>query len=152
MRMSETVERDYLEDTETEHEPDEFGLDDDIAQEAGLIQEEKDKSAKYTPEQIENARVWASRINSGFVVAVDKFVCPSVELAEMVDVSQGVEALTPVVLELGGGDSAWLKKMESKYTPYIAAGMYLGTTIVIARGAEKAARAQQESGGENGKE
>lgn len=119
---------------EYENESDlDSGLD-DLISEAAQEKEQAEKEANEpTQEESEAARAMAEKLNAGFLIGVDKFICPSVDLFEHVDGARGVDALTPLCEQFGGEAPAWITELTEKYAPYIGAGLYVGTTIYQAR-------------------
>jgi len=107
-----------------------------------------------TADEVAQAAALAARINSGFLWLVNRTQCPHVAIDEIVDRKAGNEAFLPLAEKWGGEVPPWLAALE----PYIAAGVYMGTTIVTAKQveaqiiaqAEKAAKESQ--GGAGGEE
>lgn len=125
-------------------ENEEFGLDDLI--EAEGVEAANQAKAENEPgiDELEKARLFAEKLNSGFLWGVDRFVCPSANINELIDRDAGTEALTPLALEMGGTMPAWLAEALKKYDPYIKAGTYMGVTIWTANQIEKQMQAENE--------
>lgn len=142
--MSEAIE--LVEDIEAEGE----SLD-DLQQE---WQNENDKARAIedqpSDEEKKRAAVLAARINGGFLFLVSRTQCPHVDISELVDREQGDSAFLPLAEKWGGEVPPWFAAFE----PYIAAGIYMGTTIVTARQVEAQVIEQAASGkgGGNGEE
>lgn len=114
------------------------------------------------PEELEKARRLAEKMNSGFLWMVHKTQAPHVDLKQVIDQQEGVEAFTPIAEKWGGEVPAWIVQFQ----PYIGAGLYIGTAIAQARAAEAQAveilkerqrqrmqqGAEQQNGGQDGKE
>lgn len=107
------------------------------------------------PEEIRQAEELAKRINGGFLWIVNRTQCPHVDINEIVDRAQGDEAFLPLAEKWGGEVPEWLQALQ----PYIAAGVYMGSTIITARQIERQIieeaerqRKQQEEGATNGEE
>lgn len=134
-------------------EVEELGLDDLIEAE-----EKEQAQAQFEEDQpdqteLERARIFAEKLNMGFLFGVNKMVCPSVEsIDDIVNREAGTEALTPLALEMGGTTPPWLVEFLQKYDPYIKAGIYMGMTVYTASQVEKQIRAEQEKEAENGSE
>ncbi|NIB44720.1 hypothetical protein HBA55_34390 [Pseudomaricurvus alkylphenolicus] len=127
------------------------GLDDLIQQEdAAEIQEQRDqeeaqaKAAQPSEMELERAKRLAEQMNGAFLFGVDKMICPSVDFLQVVDPEVGNEKLLPLALAMGGEVPAWIRALLDQYQPYIAAGLYMGTTIFTARKLEMVAREQAE--------
>lgn len=117
--------------------------------------EEAAEAARPDPADLERARKLAEKMNGGFLWVVNRTQCPHVKIDEVVDRKQGDEAFIPLAEKWGGEVPPWLAVLE----PYIAAGVYMGTTIASARQAEALViedarrRAQQHNqGAPNGQE
>ncbi|WP_250655047.1 hypothetical protein [Alkalimarinus coralli] len=136
--MSDVVELDAVEENE------EFGLDDLI--EAESVEAANQAQAENEPsvDELERARAFAEKLNGGFLWGVDRFVCPSANIDELIDREAGTEALTPLALEMGGTMPPWLAEALKKYDPYIKAGTYMGVTIWTAQQIEKQIQAANE--------
>lgn len=85
------------------------------------------------PEEIRQAEELAKRINGGFLWVVNRTQCPHVNIDEIVDREQGDEAFLPLAEKWGGEVPEWLQALQ----PYIAAGVYMGSTIITARQIER---------------
>jgi len=93
-----------------------------------------------TADEVAQAAALAARINSGFLWLVNRTQCPHVAIDEIVDRKAGNEAFLPLAEKWGGEVPPWLAALE----PYIAAGVYMGTTIVTAKQVEAQIIAQAE--------
>jgi hypothetical protein len=107
-----------------------------------------------TPDEAAAAAALAARINGGFLWLVNRTQCPHVDIDELVNREKGNEAFLPLAEKWGGEVPPWLAVLE----PYIAAGVYMGTTIVTAKQveaqivAQAKAAAESEAGGDSGEE
>lgn len=106
-------------------------------------------------EEIERARKLAEKMNGGFLWVVNRTQCPHVDIDQIVNREAGNEAFEPLAERWGGEVPAWLQQFE----PYIAAGVYMATTIATARQVERqviekarAKQQQQQEGGQHGSE
>lgn len=127
----------------------------DLEQEWSATQAEAEYQANQPdPDEVERARKLAEKMNASFLWAVNRTQCPHVAIDELVDREKGNEAFEPLAEKWGGEVPPWLEAMQ----PYIAAGVYMGTTIITARQAEAAVieqaerRHQQEQGARDGEE
>ncbi|NIB44742.1 hypothetical protein HBA55_34500 [Pseudomaricurvus alkylphenolicus] len=107
-------------------------------------QEEKAKAEQPTHDDIERAKAFASQLNGAFLFGVDKVVCPSIDIGDHVDPSEGDAKLLPLALAMGGEIPTWLKELIAQWGPYVGAGLYMGTTIYQARKLELAERERAE--------
>lgn len=127
-------------------ESEEFGIDDLIKEEEKEQAEQQAEAEKPDNSDLEKARLFAEKMNTGFLFGVNKMVCPSVEaIDDFVDREAGVDALTPLALSMGGAAPDWVVEFMQKYQPYIAAGMYMGMTIYTASQMEKMIIAEAEA-------
>jgi hypothetical protein len=100
----------------------------------------------------QQAEALAARINTGFLWLVNRTQCPHVHIDDIVNREAGNDAFLPLAEKWGGEVPPWMAALE----PYIAAGVYMGSTIVTAKQVEaqviedarQAQKAQQESGGD----
>lgn len=145
----EQLSLEHIEDQDNQEEA--HGLDELIQEEEGNLEQEaakreaaEEKAKQLTQAQIEKAKVLAARMNGVFLFAVDKAVCPSVPVSDIVDRAKGDAALLPLAMSWGGEMPDWLERFLEQYQPYIAAGVYMGTTIYTARRVEIAIRQQAE--------
>lgn len=105
---------------------------------------EVEKASVPTEAEILKAQALASGVNKAFLFGVSKVICPSVDIGKIVNEQAGVDALTPLALELGGEIPPWAIEMYAKFAPYIAAGVYAGSTVMQCRKIELAVRAETE--------
>jgi hypothetical protein len=102
--------------------------------------EAEELESQPTADEVARAAALAARINSGFLWLVNRTQCPHVSIDEIVDRKAGNEAFLPLAEKWGGEVPPWLAALE----PYIAAGVYMGTTIVTAKQVEAQILAQAE--------
>ena len=138
--MSKAAENDAI---AVEHEGETLA---DLEQEWQATQDEAEEleNQPSAAEQIQ-AEALAARINGGFLWLVNRTQCPHVSIDEFVDRQAGNDAFLPLAEKWGGEVPPWMAALE----PYIAAGVYMGTTIVTAKQKEaqvieQARQAQQE--------
>lgn len=88
------------------------------------------------PDAAEAARAakLAEKMNGSFLWLVNRTQCPHVALKEMVSQEEGEAAFLGLAEKWGGEVPAWMEAVQ----PYIAAGVYMGVTIAVARDAEAA--------------
>ena len=108
---------------------------------------------RLNPEEQEQARKLAEKMNAGFLWMVNRTQCPHVNIDEIVERSKGDEAFEPLAEKWGGEVPEWVQQ----FSPYIGAAIYMGTTIVTARQVERqileaAERQQQQEAGQHGEE
>lgn len=103
------------------------------------------EAAQPSDFELEKARMFAKQMNTVFLFAVDKAVCPSVSIHEHVEREDGEEAFLPLAQAMGGEIPPWLARLLADYAPYIGAGMYMGTTVFMARKLEREFQAEQEA-------
>lgn len=128
----------------------------DLEQEWSQEQAEVEaKENEPTKAEKEKAEKLARKLNSGFLYVVNRTACPHVKVDQVIDREEGDQAFQDLAERWGGEVPEWLARWE----PYIAAGVYMGTTIATARQAErqaieilKAQHQQQQEGGQNGAE
>lgn len=118
-----------------------------------LDQEEAEAAAqaeKPSAEDEAKARAFAEEMNNAFLWIVNRTQCPHIDIDQVVNREKGVDSLEPLAAQWGGEIPAWLKP----FRPYLAAGVYMGATIVTARQAERQALEilKQQQGGEHGQE
>lgn len=126
-------------------ENEEFGLDDLIEAEEKESEQKQRESAQQQEEEskpdnfeLEKARLLASKMNWGFLFAVNKLVCPSIDnIDEYIDREAGNEAFVPLALEMGGEVPEWVLTLQKKYGPYFVAGAYAAGTIYSLKQVEK---------------
>lgn len=150
--MGQTAEAVDLEQHET-HEGE--SLDDLAAEWQAEQAEEQQAESQLSREEIERARKLAEKMNKGFLWVVNRTQCPHVDINQIVDQEQGVEAFEPLAERWGGEVPEWLQQ----FSPYIGAGVYMATTIVTARQVERqvieqarAKQQQSQEGGQHGEE
>lgn len=146
---AEIIEEEKNEQTE------EFSLSDLKEEEERLEAEQEALENQPDQSEIERARAFAEKLNTGFLFGVNRLVCPSVvDIDEVVDREAGNEALLPLAMELGGDVPPWVLAFQEKYGPWIKAGVYMGTTIytlkkvemMLQEEAEKAKKADEQGG------
>ena len=107
---------------------------DELEQEWQAEQESQQAEAnRPDPEELRQAEQLAKRINAGFLWAVNRTQCPHVNIDEIVNREQGDEAFIPLAEKWGGEVPEWVQALQ----PYIAAGVYMGSTIITARQIER---------------
>lgn len=92
------------------------------------------------PEETQRAEALAEKINASFLWIVNRTQCPHVNIDEIVNREQGNEAFVPLAEKWGGEVPPWMEALQ----PYLAAGVYMGTTIVTARQVERQIMEQAE--------
>jgi len=101
---------------------------------------------------VKRAEALAAKMNGSFLWMVNRTQCPHVALKEMVNQQEGEDAFYGLAEKWGGEVPAWMEAVQ----PYIAAGVYMGVTIAVARDAEASVveaakqQAQKKAGPENG--
>jgi len=107
---------------------------DDLAQEWEAEQADQEAEANQPdPEETRRAEALAKQINGSFLWIVNRTQCPHVNIEEIVKREQGDEAFLPLAEKWGGEVPPWMEALQ----PYLAAGVYMGTTIVTARQVER---------------
>lgn len=144
-----------------ESEDEAHGLDpmievagDEEKAEAKAKQKAEEAKNQLSLEDMEKAKETAATLNRFFLLGVDKLVCPSVSVYDVVDPEEGNHALLPLALAMGGDFPPWLKTLISEWAPYAGAGYYIYAAIAGARAAEMAHRQENEKevgpGGDTG--
>lgn len=127
---------------------------DDLEQEWQAEQAEAEAAENEpTAEEKRKAKQLAEDMNNGFLWGVQNFLCPHVDLDQVIKREKGNQAFEPLAEKFGGEVPEWIKPFK----PYFAAGIYMGMTIREARRYEAMAveqlknQAKQEAG-QHGKE
>jgi len=143
--MSKAAEQ--ISEQEEEHGLGEF-IEEFEAQEA----EQERINSQPDASEVKRAEALAAKMNGSFLWLVNRTQCPHVALKEMVNQQEGEDAFYGLAEKWGGEVPAWMEAVQ----PYIAAGVYMGVTIAVARDAEASVveaakqQAQKKAGPENG--
>jgi hypothetical protein len=113
---------------------DEHGLDEFIADYEQSEAEQARIDAKPDASEVKRAEALAEKMNGSFLWLVNRTQCPHVALKEMVNKEEGEAAFYGLAEKWGGEVPPWMEAVQ----PYIAAGVYMGVTIAVARDAEAA--------------